>query len=158
MENNNYSSLTDRLIQNGIISSSGIEPANFFEKPEGLVSDDENSNIVIESQQQNINNNPYASGRINGYDLNLIRKDTKNKNLKPRKKIGFFDSFLLKFFPKLYRAKLVKKAMKKFSDLNIDAALLFNKTIPYGESEIRYGDLIKYLTYANELQIELSDD
>ena len=45
--------------------------------------------------------------------------------------------------------------MLKFDELNIDTKALLDKTIPYGESEGRYKDLIKYLNYANEIQTRL---
>lgn len=155
MENNNYNSLTDRLIQNGIIANTTRESQNFFEayRDESI---ENNSDSPFAQKPEKADTTD--SNRINEYDQNLIRKKSGKNHLKMKKKLGLYDSFLLKFFPKLYRAKLVKQAMKRISDLNIDTALLFNKTIPYGESEIRYGDLIKYLVCANELQIELSDD
>ena len=34
---------------------------------------------------------------------------------------------------------------------------LLDKTIPYGENELRYGDLVKYLNYANEIQTRLRE-
>ena len=155
MENNNYNSLTDRLIQNGIIANPTQESQNFFEAyRDASVENNSDSPFAQQSQKTDIAD----SNRINEYDLDLIRKKSGKNHTKTKKKLGLYDSFLLKFFPKLYRAKLVKQAMKRISDLNIDTALLFNKTIPYGESEIRYGDLIKYLVCANELQVELSED
>ena len=63
--------------------------------------------------------------------------------------------FLYKFFPKLYKAKLIKESMSKLLELNIDTKTLLDKTIPYGEGEARYGDLIKYLNFANEIQTRL---
>ena len=45
--------------------------------------------------------------------------------------------------------------MSKLLELNIDTKTLLDKTIPYGEGEARYGDLIKYLNFANEIQTRL---
>ena len=45
--------------------------------------------------------------------------------------------------------------MSKFAELNIDTQTLLDKTIPYGENETRYEDLVKFLNYANELQTRL---
>ena len=69
--------------------------------------------------------------------------------------ISISELFLYKFFPKVYRAKLIKKAIAKMLELNLDAKSLLDKTIPYGEGESRYEDLVKYLNYANELQTKL---
>ena len=60
-----------------------------------------------------------------------------------------------KFFPKIYAAKLIKQAMEKFHELNIDAKNLLDKTIPYGEEDTRYGELVKYINCASEIQTRL---
>ena len=45
--------------------------------------------------------------------------------------------------------------MKRLKELNIDTQKLLEKTIPYGEGETRYQNLVKYINYANEIQIKL---
>ena len=65
------------------------------------------------------------------------------------------ENFLIKFFPKLYKAYMAKCALKEFTRLNIDTKELMDKAIPYGESETRYKNLIKYLKYANDLKSKI---
>ena len=57
---------------------------------------------------------------------------------------------------KVYMAKLAKDAMQKLTELDIDAKLLSDRTIPYGENEKRYNDLIRYIVCANELQVKMN--
>lgn len=190
MENSNYNSLTDKLIQNGIIQTTNElieqkESENFFEKMKSEIIPDEdviNSSFINSPIDDNIDNKINdetkmrpSKKRINEYDLDLIRNiDTKinSKNHQTpfetvKRFVDFkqtkisngnsniFEAFLYKFFPKIYRAKLIKKAITKMLELNIDTTTLLNKTIPYGEGESRYEDLIKYLNCANELQTKL---
>lgn len=188
MENQKYNSLTDKLIQNGIIQTTNgqeeKESENFFEKMKSSIIPDENLNpsfinSPIDEKNENKTSDEskalQSKKRINEYDLDLIRNidtkiSTKNhqtpietikrfidfKQAKVHKgNSGIFEMFLYRFFPKIYRAKLIKKAITKMLELNIDTNTLLNKTIPYGEGESRYEDLIKYLNCANELQTRL---
>ncbi len=166
MDNPLYNSLTEKLIQNGILSSPDIpyqedDNRNFFK------SENKNENEHVEQTKN--------KKRLNQYDLDLI-KETDNitapeknpyesikrflnfKQIKLKKgDATLYEILFAKFFPKIYKAKLVKQAMAKFVELNIDTQTLLNKTIPYGENETRYKDLIKYLSYANELQTRLKN-
>jgi len=42
-----------------------------------------------------------------------------------------------------------------FSKLEIDVSELADKSIPYGEAEDRYQNLIKYIKFANDIQIDI---
>ena len=77
------------------------------------------------------------------------------QNLASKGALGHIENFLFAFFPKLYKAKLARDAMAKLKELNIDTSKLLDKTIPYGENETRYQDLVKYINYANELQTNI---
>ena len=169
MENSRYNSLTQRLIQNGILPSDINESGNFFEASKNdPLSDIEEIKEVEENKNKN-------KKRINQLDLDLIEKETisntinfKNiallkilkrfidfKQNKTKQKNLKIENLFFKLFPKLYKAKLVKDAMNELLELNIDAGMLLDKTIPYGENDIRYKDLIKYINCANEIQSNL---
>ncbi len=168
MENFNYNSLTDKLKQDGIIQDAD---ENFFKKMKSeIVTEEYHEEVKIE-QNKNENVNP-VKRRINEYDLDLIRNAGFNSNkytqspfktfiniinFKKTNKTsyGFYEMILSKFFPKIYSAKLIKKTISKIFELDIDAKTLLDKTIPYGENNTRYEDLIKYLNCANELQTKL---
>ncbi len=158
MENSNYSSLTDKLIQNGIISNPNKDMSNFFENAKTPDSSEFNDNPSFSSNNILIPDGIYPDSkkRINEYDMNLLRAGKHSVDLNKVKSNNIYDSFLSRFFPKIYKAKLIKKAMKCMRNSNIDTSSLFNKTIPYGESEIHYRELVKYLVLANELQSKLS--
>ncbi len=161
MENSAYNSLTQKLIQNGIIPSSEAEGDNFFEVQ---------SNPIIKEEIE-----PKNKKRINQYDLDIIEKDSISNTInfktiallkvlkrfidfkqnKAKKNNLKVENLFYKFFPKLYKAKLVKEAMNQLFELNIDAKTLLDKSIPYGESDSRYEDLIKYINCANEIQTNL---
>ncbi len=160
MENSKYNSLTEQLIQNGILNSkvNDDENQNIFEKYYDVELDENYSDSPFLQQDTSPKAPLETKKRINEYDLELFgAKDTEFSKSRTKSR-NVFDYLLFKFFPKLYRAKLIKKAMKKLFDLNIDTKNLFNKTIPYGENEIRYKELIKYLNCANELQHELKEN
>ena len=158
MENSSYSSLTDKLIQNGIISKPNKDMSNFFENTKTPDSSDFNDNPSFSSNNILIPDNIYPDSRkrINEYDMNLLHTGKHSVDLNKIKSNNIYDSFLLRFFPKIYKAKLIKKAMKCMCNSDIDISSLFNKTIPYGENEIHYRELVKYLVLANELQSKLS--
>lgn len=157
MDNIKYNSLTEQLISDGIIpsdvsgasnSSNNIENTNLF-----------NTNPYqkeIFEEEKETNATKPNKKRLNNYDLELINKSSKEDYKIQKEKTTFFEKILFNCFPKLYKAKLIKEAMAKLVELNIDTNALLDKTIPYGESEIRYKDLIKYLNYANEMQIRLN--
>ena len=162
MENSSYNSLTQKLIQNGILSSSD-DNTNFFETSK--------TNPIVEKETvKEIKNKK----RINQLDLDMIEKESISNTINFKtvallkilkrfldfkqnkaKKSFKLENLFLKFFPKLYKAKLVKDALSELLELNIDAKMLLDKTIPYGENDSRYQDLIKYINCANEIQVNL---
>lgn len=147
MDNSSYSSLTDKLIRSGILSDTTYHAAkeefenlehNFFENQNPIIEE-------IETKEE--------KKRINQYDLELIGQEpTDNQEKSVQSK-----NIIFKLFPKIYKAKLAKEAIEKLKTLNIDTKSLSDKFIPYGEGEIRYQNLIKYLKYANELQAKFKD-
>ncbi len=164
MENNAYNSLEEKLIQSGIIKQ-GNEPENIFEK---MQKEDETSTSFVEIPEDFQKNDMPNKKRLNEYDLNLLQEQIKNdsprsfetvkrflnvkENSLTKKKNFSLERLFLTFFPKIYKAKITKEALKKLGELNIDTKTLLDKTIPYGEEEIRYKNLIKYLNFANEIQ------
>ncbi len=176
MDNPIYNSLADKLKQSGIISENSApeQEENVFLR--GNFYDDENDLIdEIEEQKQTIEPSPKRTKkRINRYDLELINGENKNNespisplkilqrflNFKELKlnqgSAGFRERIFNRFFPKLYKIKIAKDALKRLTELDIDTEALLNKTIPYGESESRYEELVKYLNYANEIQAKLN--
>ena len=164
MEESAYKSLTQKLIQNGILPSDETSNSNFFEV--------QSSNPIAEEKNTEEHKN---KKRINRYDLDIISKDAISTTinfktvvlLKLLKKILNFkqdkakkdnlklENLFFKFFPKLYKAKLTKDALNQLLELNIDAKTLLDKTITYGENNNRYQDLIKYINCANEIQTNL---
>ena len=175
MNNHNYNSLSDRLKQNGFLFDevqeqnedfAPLASENFFEKSEA---DFENNFVEIPEE---FKLKKPSRKRLNQYDLDLIKGEGQSQkpeekfeiikrflNLKQTKleqgKTGFFEFLFYKFFPKIYAAKLIKQAMEKFHELNIDAKNLLDKTIPYGEEDTRYGELVKYINCASEIQTRL---
>ena len=146
MDENIYNSLTEKLILDGILNADSKEGENFF-------------NIKAE---ENLNHSPLdekkeaeTKKRINRFDLELITNPLEASRKESFRKLNVFEKIFFKFFPKLYKAKLIKEAMVKLKELNIDTKTLLDKTIPYGESEFRYKDLIKYLEYAAQLQSDI---
>lgn len=129
MDNSNYNSLTQQLISDGIIPGDINNEENFFS---------------AKLKEENVEEVPKK--RINSYDLEFVNNAFKDKNIKGAKKL------IYKIFPALYKAHLAKIALTKLLDLNIDAKTLLDKTIPYGEADLRYKDLIEYLKCANEVQ------
>ncbi len=146
MDENIYNSLTEKLILDGILNADSKEGENFF-------------NIKAE---ENLNHSPFVEKkeaetkkRINRFDLELITNPLEASRKESFRKLNVFEKIFFKFFPKLYKAKLIKEAMVKLKELNIDTKTLLDKTIPYGESEFRYKDLIRYLEYAAQLQSDI---
>ena len=169
MDNPLYNSLTEKLIQNGILSSDDSsydkqsDNENFFEKEYKNEEENDIEEKPIKTKKRlnhfeldliEDNKNTTTSSAKNPYDS--IKRFLNFKQIKLQNgKANFSEILFSKIFPRLYRAKLVKQAMSKFLELNIDTQALLEKTIPYGENETRYKDLIKYLNYANELQTRL---
>lgn len=204
MENNNYNSLAQQLIQNGILQSENSEfenisndKNNIFENFYGINVDEDMTHSpfikpVIEEKKEDIVESDFESfetedkikeknrKRINQYDLDMIKNSVEDEtvakafNFKMAASLKVLNRFLnfkknklnkpvptnfeemvFRLFPKLYNAKIVKEAISKLLELDIDAKELLDKTIPYGEGENRYEDLIKYLSYANQIQKKL---
>lgn len=179
MDNQQYNSLTEKLIQNGILSSqeNKNDSSNNINNMFGIEPDEDMSHspFNVNSIKNEIKKEEKPRKRINQYDLELLQNSQQDNS--NRHNIAIFDIikrflnikeamlnngsgnnleiFLYKFFPKLYKAKLIKESMSKLLELNIDTKTLLDKTIPYGEGEARYGDLIKYLNFANEIQTRL---
>jgi len=130
---------------------------------------------TIPIAEDELSKNNKNKKRINRFDLDIIEKDSisntinfktvallkvlkkfiNSKENQAKKSNLKIENLFIKFFPKLYKAKLVKDAMNQLLELNIDAKLLLDKNIPYGENDSRYQDLIKYINCANEIQINL---
>ena len=144
MQNNEYNSLTQKLIQSGILSVNNEEnkeeDINFFNAKN------------YDVKESNKNNTESKRKRINNYDLELLE----NVNEKAEaEKENSIQKIIYKIFPKLYEFKVAKDAIQKMDELGIDANILLNKTIPYGEGEMRYKNLVKFIKYANEIQNKL---
>ena len=158
---NEYNSLTNQLIRSGILSDNGTEIkkdadnnvqdfANFFEVNTSIDTDSGYSN----NSDSNTDNS--SRKRLNRFEYETDNTKTKNKN-KATNPLSRKENFLIKFFPKLYKAYIAKCALKEFTSLDIDTKELMDKTIPYGESESRYKNLIKYLKFANSLKTKIED-
>ena len=175
MNNSNYDSLVEKLKQNGIIPSDESdkkEELNFFEiknKSESIDSP------IIEQEIQIPKALKKETKRLNQSDLEMVSQNSEdfinNNTFKTIKRfinikqkmaskgtLSIFENFLFAFFPKIYKAKLARDAMHKLKELNIDTKKLLDKTIPYGEGEIRYQNLIKYISYANEIQTKIKKE
>ncbi len=146
MKNNEYNSLTEKLIKSGIIQKNSEEitdsDINFFN-----VKNSDETEAALQSTKTNKNRK-----RINSYDLELINKTKIGESQDQENSI---EKLFYKLFPKLYEFKIAKNALKKLDELGIDANILLNKTVPYGESEIRYKNLVKFIKYANEIQTKI---
>ena len=145
MENNEYDTLTQRLIRSGILQNDEEDKkdVNFF----NAKSLDEVTETATPEQNKDI-----SRKRLNNYDLELLEK-TDSKIASDNE--NNFKKLLYKFFPKLYEFKVAKDAIQKMTELGIDTDYLLNKTVPYGEGELRYKKLVKFIKYANEIQTKL---
>lgn len=171
MNNSNYNSLTEKLIKSGLIKNN--EPhqniENFFEIACKENVADLSMEIEIPSPLKKKNK------RLNKSDLEMVSQNSTDsidstpvkiierflnikQNLASKGALGFVENFLFAFFPRLYKAKLAKDAMSKIKELNIDTNKLLDKNIPYGEGEIRYQNLIKYINYANQIQTKIKKE
>ena len=148
MKNNEYNSLTEKLIQSGIIqtdnSAQNSPDINFF----NAKNVDINENIQMpDEKEESINRK-----RINNYDLELL--ENADVSLEQQEE-NHLQRLLYKFFPKLYEFKIAKDAIQKMSELGINSDILLDKAVPYGENELRYKNLVKFIKYANEIQTKL---
>lgn len=175
MNNSNYNSLEEKLKQSGMLpkTSEQLNEEN-LELLFGIKADQDmthspfiNEKIEIPKAMQK------AKKRLNQSDFEMISDITNSdiasfgafrlirrflnikQNLASKGALGNIENFLFAFFPRLYKAKLARDAMIKLKELNIDTNKLLDKTIPYGESETRYQSLIKYISYANEIQTKI---
>lgn len=154
-----YNSLAKQLIQSGILHDDTQNPIienNFFKSPEGILFDKE----VKETKEINENlENIENKKRINQYDLEFL--EDKEQSIQK----GFFNNIknifkkdeqkvLFKIFPNLQKAKAAKETMDKLKKLNIDTQKLLDKSIPYGEKDLRYKNLVKYLNVVNEVRLK----
>ena len=143
MQNSEYNSLTEKLIQSGII------------KPDAQAEEDFGANFFSgapsEEVQEELKEPTNKGKRLNNYDLELL-ENSKNEEIKEENKL---QKIIYKFFPKLYEFKVAKAAIQKMDELGIDTNALLDKSIPYGEGEIRYKNLVKFIKYANEIQTKL---
>lgn len=171
MNNSNYNSLTEKLMQTGIIKSeeSDTNNENFFEVACNENATDLPFKIEIPKVLKR------KTKRLNKSDLEMVSQNSMNttsaspiklierflnikQNLASKGALGFIENFLFAFFPRLYKAKLTREAMKKLKELNIDISKLLDKNIPYGEGEMRYQNLIKYISCANEIQTKIKKE
>lgn len=147
MDKSVYNSLTNQLIQNGIISNENLpnesDTVNFFE-----VNTENNAN-----QEENNNLKASFKKRLNSFDNEAV--GVQNSIKAENSKLSNKEKFFIRFFPKLYKAYLAKNALKELTELDINTDELLNKSIPYGEEESRYKNLIKYLKYANDIQVRI---
>ncbi|MBQ8635394.1 hypothetical protein IJ425_04500 [bacterium] len=175
MNNSNYDSLKDKLMQKGILPQESEQAnKNDLELLFEIEPNEDMSNSPFVQQPIEI---PKAlqkmHKRLNQSDYEMVSNLTDpemasfgtfrlvrrflniKQNLASKGALSTIENFLFAFFPRLYKAKLARDAMTKLKELNIDTNKLLDKTIPYGESETRYQSLIKYISYANEIQTKL---
>ena len=171
MSNQNFDSLAKKLMQNGIIpnnESLSDTEENFFkiESSENTIDSPFNEEKIdipkaLQKSQKRLNQSDFemvsnVNDEFNNNSFKIIKRFVNFKqNLASKGASSTIENFLFTFFPRLYKAKLAKDAMSKLKELNIDANKLLDKTIPYGEGEIRYQNLIKYISYANEIQTKI---
>lgn len=175
MNNSNYNSLTQKLMQSGIIPSDNNDMQNEDINLFGIVPDENMENSPFVEHSVEIPEAMKKRKRLNKSDFEMISDENISpeydnsfeiikrflnfkQNLASKGALGNIETFLFAFFPKLYKAKLAKDAMSKLKELNIDAKKLLDKTVPYGEGEMRYQNLIKYISYANEIQTKIKKE
>lgn len=153
-----YNSLAKQLIQSGILPDDVQNPIienNFFKSPNGILSKEDEINP--ETEPKNLENKK----RINQYDLEFLEdeKQTVSKgfigNIKNILKKDE-QKVLFKIFPNLQKAKIAKETIDKLQKLNIDTQKLLDKSIPYGENDLRYKNLVKYLSVVNEVNSKIN--
>ncbi|MBQ4645778.1 MAG: hypothetical protein IJB79_00355 [Candidatus Gastranaerophilales bacterium] len=176
MNNSNYDSLAKKLMQSGILPSKESDKDKTIENIFEIGMKEEVADSPINEQEIKI---PKAlqkqTKRLNKSDLEMVSNNPEEyiysnsfkiikrflnfkESLASKGALGIIENFLFAFFPRLYRAKLARDAMAKLKELNIDTNKLLDKTIPYGEGEMRYQNLIKYISYANEIQTKIKKE
>ena len=93
--------------------------------------------------------------RLNDFDFDILQDSAIKKAQDKFSGGNVFGKFLYKYFPKIYKGFLIKKALNKLNALNKSAKELVSKNIPYGESDERYDALIEYLSSANTIHAKL---
>lgn len=128
-----------------------IENSPFAEKNKNV------DNPIKEKVEQTgeIFNDEAAQKRLNDLDLNILQDDAIKKAGDKFSGNNFFGKILYRYFPKIYKGFLIKKALNKLKGLNQTAADLVLKKIPYGESEERYDALSDYISNANTIHAKL---
>ncbi len=93
--------------------------------------------------------------RLNDFDFDILQDSAIKKASDEFSGGNVFGKFLYKYFPKIYKSFLIKKALNKLNSLNKTTLELMSKKIPYGESDERYNALIEYLSSANTIHAKL---
>ncbi len=145
----NYNSLKDQLIRNGILPSNNADGSqNFFEFSIESNTTPDTKEEIRQNPAQTNPISPSYNRRLNTSDVEIIEEIDKT-GLKKYK-----DNFLFRVFPKLKQAKVAKEILKKIGDLNIDTNNLLEKSVPYGENDSRYENLVRYINAVNEANIK----
>lgn len=106
-------------------------------------------------QTGEIFNDEVAQKRLNDLDLNILQDNALKKAGDEFSGNNILGKILYKYFPKIYKGFLIKKALNKLNALNQTAVELVSKKIPYGESEERYDELTGYISNANTIHAKL---
>jgi len=93
--------------------------------------------------------------RLNDFDFDILRDSAVKKASDEFSGANALGKFLYRYFPKIYKSFLIKKALDKLNNLNQTASDLVSKKIPYGESDKRYDALSEYLSSANTIHAKL---
>lgn len=105
-----------------------------------------------EEKRENKKEDETPKKRLNDLDFNILQDSAVKKAQKEISSTSIFGKLLYRIFPKIYKGFLMKRALNKLRALNQTAKdLASSKTIPYGESDERYGALIEYLSSANTI-------
>jgi len=158
-----YQNAADSAVEDAVASCPDI-----LNKPNPLLisvneNDIENSPFVdnpIEKTAEksfddtNFNGKP-ASKRLNDLDLNILQDNALKKAEDEFSGNNVIGKILCRYFPKIYKGFLIKKALNKLKALNQTAAELVSKRIPYGESDKRYDALSDSISNANTIHAKL---
>lgn len=115
------------------------------------------SDVAMQNREENIDEDVSKDfkKRLNDFDFDILQDSAIKKAQDKFSGSSVFGKFLYKYFPKIYKGFLIKKALNKLNALNITAKELVSKNIPYGESDERYNALIEYLSSANAIHTKL---
>ncbi len=124
-----------------------IKDSPFFDNPikESVKSSKRPENLDVEPSKK----------RLNDFDFDILQDSAIKKASDEFSGGNVFGKFLYKYFPKIYKSFLIKKALNKLNSLNKTTLELMSKKIPYGESDERYNALIEYLSSANTIHAKL---